>query len=77
MKKWKTIFNVFLAIKETSETVIEHHKQIVEAIENHTEEEGVAIMAEHIEYQMLEILQHIMINMVKMKMRYCLTPVIL
>ena len=28
-----------------------------EAIENHTEEEGVAIMAEHIEYQMLEILK--------------------
>ena len=51
------IASAYLAIKETSETVIEHHKQIVEAIENHTEEEGVAIMAEHIEYQMLEILK--------------------
>ena len=51
------IASAYLAIKETRETVIEHHKQIVEAIENHTEEEGVAIMAEHLEYQMLEILK--------------------
>jgi len=47
----------YLEVYETKEAVIEHHRKIVEAIENHWEEKGVAIMAEHIEHQMLEILK--------------------
>ena len=47
----------YLEVYETKEAVFEHHRKIVEAIENHWEEKGVAIMAEHIEHQMLEILK--------------------
>jgi len=47
----------YLEVYETKEAVIEHHRKIVEAIENHWEEKGVQIMAEHIEHQMMEILK--------------------
>ena len=47
----------YLEIHETKQAVINHHRKIVAAIENHTEEQGVKIMAEHIEHQMLEILK--------------------
>ena len=47
----------YLEVYETKEAVVEHHRKIVEAIENHWEEKGVQIMAEHIEHQMLEILK--------------------
>lgn len=47
----------YLKVYETKTAVINHHRGIIEAIENQREEDGVRVMAEHIEHQTQVILK--------------------
>ncbi|MCI8342137.1 MAG: GntR family transcriptional regulator [Firmicutes bacterium] len=47
----------YLKVYETKTAVINHHRKIIEAIENHRVDEGVKVMAEHIEHQTQVILK--------------------
>lgn len=47
----------YLKVYETKTAVVNHHRGIIAAIENHLEEEGIKVMAEHIEHQTQVILK--------------------
>lgn len=47
----------YLKVYETKTAVLNHHRGIIDAIENHLEEEGIKVMAEHIEHQTQVILK--------------------
>ncbi|MCQ4727363.1 GntR family transcriptional regulator [Anaerotignum faecicola] len=47
----------YLKVHETKTAVINHHRAIIEAIENRNEKDGVRVMAEHIEHQTQVILK--------------------
>ncbi|MGE4213957.1 MAG: GntR family transcriptional regulator [Anaerotignaceae bacterium] len=47
----------YLKVYETKTAVLNHHRGIINAIENHLEEEGIKVMAEHIEHQTQVILK--------------------
>lgn len=47
----------YLKVYETKTAVINHHRGIIKAIENHREREGIKVMSDHIEHQTNVILQ--------------------
>jgi len=47
----------YLKVYETKTAVINHHRGIIDAIENHRESDGIKLMAEHIEHQTQVILK--------------------
>ena len=47
----------YLKVYETKTAVINHHRGIINAIENHLVDEGIKVMAEHIEHQAQVILK--------------------
>lgn len=47
----------YLKVYETKTAVINHHRNIIEAIEKHDEAMGEKVMAEHIEHQTQVILE--------------------
>lgn len=49
--------SAYAASEENQEEILTQHRQIISSIENHTEKEGVDIISDHIEYQMLGILK--------------------
>lgn len=52
----------YLKVFETRTAVMNHHRGIIEAIENHLEEEGTRVMTDHIEHQAQVILKSLKPN---------------